>query len=56
RRRRRFFTDDFKREIASAYLKEKVSINQIAQNNTVTRRSVTQWVEKFKDELMKDAQ
>lgn len=56
RRRRRFFTDDFKREIASAYLKEKVSINQIAQKYTVTRRSVTQWVEKFKDELMKDSQ
>ncbi len=54
RRRRRYFTDDFKREIARAYLKENVSINQIAQKYTVTRRSVTQWVEKFKDELMKE--
>lgn len=54
RRRRRFFTEEFKREIASAYLKENVSINQIAQKYMVTRRSVTQWVEKYKDELTQE--
>ena len=54
RRRRRFFTDEFKRESATAYLNGNVSINQIAQQYMVTRRSVTQWVEKFKEELTKE--
>ncbi len=51
RRHRRFFTDDFKREVARAFVVEKLSVNQVAQKYTVTRRSVTQWVEKFGNEF-----
>lgn len=54
RRRRRFFSDDFKREVAREFLTQNVSVNQLAQKYTVTRRSVTQWADKFKDEFSQE--
>ena len=51
RRRRRFFTDDYKRDVVKLFLQGNLSINQVAQQHSVTRRSVVQWIRDYRDEL-----